>query len=184
MLQEQLLSVVMHLEKESHTFFWVLSVALDWKVTCSTVAKGQMCVSLPSEMLVWFAKVSYFVAFCWSIPSVEDSNIMLVYSYGSCYVLYNVHVHVWWSPSFLPTLNTAISTPEGNCSDGNIRVANGSSQAGRVEICINNAWGTVCDSLFGTQDAAVACAQLGGFNRNSKFLWFENVLLTSTSIKR
>ena len=66
-------------------------------------------------------------------------------------------------------MNTAISTPEGNCSDEDIRVVNGSSQAGRVEICINNAWGTVCDRLFGTQDAAVACAQLGGFNRNSMF---------------
>ena len=38
-----------------------------------------------------------------------------------------------------------------------------------MEICINNAWGTVCDRLFGAQDAAVACAQLGGFNRESTF---------------
>ena len=66
-------------------------------------------------------------------------------------------------------MNTAISTPEGNCSDGDIRVVNGSSQAGRVEICINNAWGTVCDRLFGAHEAAVACAQLGGFNRSSTF---------------
>ena len=36
-------------------------------------------------------------------------------------------------------------------------------------FCINNAWGTVCDRLFGVHDAAVACAKLGGFNRNSMF---------------
>ena len=91
---------------------------------------------------------------------------MVVCDYGSCYVLYNTCLVI----TFLSTYyNTAISTLEGNCSDGDIRVANGSSQAGRVEICISNAWGTVCNSLFGAQDAAVACAQLGGFNRSSTF---------------
>lgn len=31
---------------------------------------------------------------------------------------------------------------------------------GRVEICINNAWGTVCDNHFGQDDADVICNQL------------------------
>ena len=37
---------------------------------------------------------------------------------------------------------------------------------GRLEICINNAWGAVCnDDLFGVHDAQVACQQVGGYER-------------------
>ena len=42
---------------------------------------------------------------------------------------------------------------------------NGSDPSeGRVEICINNAWGTVCNNLFSKDDAQVVCTQLGGYH--------------------
>ena len=48
------------------------------------------------------------------------------------------------------------------CTNGDIRLIGGSnSYEGRVEVCNNNAWGTVCDDFWGTADANVACRQLG-----------------------
>ena len=33
---------------------------------------------------------------------------------------------------------------------------------GRVEICQDNIWGTVCNFFFNKPDATVVCRQLGG----------------------
>ena len=46
------------------------------------------------------------------------------------------------------------------CREGDIRLQDGYNQ-GRIEICYNNLWGTVCDDSWGNVDAQVACKQLG-----------------------
>lgn len=47
------------------------------------------------------------------------------------------------------------------CKSGELRIAGRVSLAGRLEVCWNNAWGTICDDEFGPQEAIVACRQMG-----------------------
>ena len=66
---------------------------------------------------------------------------------------------------------SAISTRAGNCQDGEVRLTGGVvddqnfTMDGRLEICFNNAWGSVCNHFFRALDAQVACGQLPGFDR-------------------
>ena len=52
------------------------------------------------------------------------------------------------------------------CQDGDVRLVNGSGRhEGRVEVCFNGTWGTICDLLFpwhwNITQANVVCQQLG-----------------------
>ena len=55
-----------------------------------------------------------------------------------------------------------VASAPDNCVHGDVRLTGGSSEyEGTVEVCVNNLWGTVCDSSWNTNDAAVVCNQLG-----------------------
>ena len=56
----------------------------------------------------------------------------------------------------------AINTSEiGICVQGAVRLNNGSATRGRVEVCNNDVWGTVCNDSWTSVEARVVCAQLG-----------------------
>ena len=48
------------------------------------------------------------------------------------------------------------------CTQGSIRLQGGTNTSGRVEICHNNVWGTVClNSNWGHANTQVVCRELG-----------------------
>ena len=50
----------------------------------------------------------------------------------------------------------------GECTEHDVRLVGGSDEGqGRVEVCLFERWGTVCDHRWTTQHAEVVCRQLG-----------------------
>ena len=59
------------------------------------------------------------------------------------------------------------------CDNGDVRLQGGSTaEEGRVEICMNGQWSTVCNEQWDNIDASIVCRQLN----NSRFRKNETTL--------
>lgn len=49
------------------------------------------------------------------------------------------------------------------CADGAVQLIGDSrySEFGRIEVCLNETWGTICDTHWDFTDASVLCKELG-----------------------
>jgi len=61
--------------------------------------------------------------------------------------------------------------------DGDLRLQGGGAYVfgnlsiqGRVEICLNNAWGTICDRQFGQEELRTVCTQIAGVTYQCRWL--------------
>ena len=55
---------------------------------------------------------------------------------------------------------TAMETNRSECNDQDLQIV-GSAREGRVEVCYNQAWGTICDEVYGLNAVRILCSQLG-----------------------
>ena len=90
----------------------------------------------------------------------DYSIIILSFYHKVCLITFSLRLHV----------NVAMQVTSANCSDGDVRLVDGSvDYEGRVEVCINRVWGTVCSTTsrytyytyWDLSEAKVVCRQLG-----------------------
>ena len=61
-----------------------------------------------------------------------------------------------------------------SCLHGDIRLEDGPTKfEGRVEVCMDGEWNTVCNDFWGHNEGLVVCGQLGyAASGKNYYLWF------------
>ena len=74
---------------------------------------------------------------------------------------YHIHVQIFLL-HYLPFFSLI---EPSECTNGDYRLVNGYiPQQGRVEVCVNGVWGSVCGSGWNKNSAFVVCKNLGFLN--------------------
>ena len=99
------------------------------------------------------------------LPAKVRSVFTIMYLTHGVYIILVNH-------NFLSIAHTIVFA---RCTTGEVSFTNFTDddneywRQGILQICINNAWGTVCsDNFFDNTDAEVFCKQLKGFNSTGK----------------
>ena len=98
----------------------------------------------------------------WSIKNTLSIPLHVTKCEDTLVVFTQVELNTCWKSWKLCTLvhDTLLSLEP--CRTSQLRLREGNiPNEGRVEICINDVWGTVCDDLWSSTDATVVCRQLG-----------------------
>ena len=96
---------------------------------------------------------------CGTTASISCQGKSLVYDCIACLqkIIYSCFDIIFGQLHFV-----APTTLRSNCTNGDVRLSGGSlNSEGYVQVCINNAWGSVCGSNWDSQDGNVVCRQLG-----------------------
>lgn len=79
-----------------------------------------------------------------------------------CFETTSQQPSVYFENVALCNLYNLPNTAYPNCNLGDLRLVGGTTnREGRIEICIDGQWGTICDDGWSSFDARVACRQMG-----------------------
>ena len=88
----------------------------------------------------------------------EDAGVSCQPSLGIGELRLNCNIEEHFRCNFILLLYDFVD----NCTTGEIRLAGETNpRVGRVEICIDGKWGTICDNSWTISDADVVCRHLG-----------------------